>query len=211
MSIIKKTCLLLFFIPLLLLLSGCSFVTTRQPLSSAPEPIDRDKFEGAWLSEEEVVFIRFAASGVARLAGLDWKDDQFQMVQGEMIITRGKKNNFLSVRFQEDGKWMDRYYLLQYKFTDQDELLLWFPNEDVFAKAVEEGKLEGEVKQDPHGDDIFITDAPEKILRFIENPGPLQFFKTGKPLILKKIKTAKEPDEPLGFRSIEKESKRLKS
>jgi hypothetical protein len=86
MSIIKKICLSLFFIPLLLLLSGCSFVTTQQPLSSAPEPIDRDKFEGAWLSEEEVVFIRFAASGVARLAGLDWKDDQFQMVQGEMII-----------------------------------------------------------------------------------------------------------------------------
>jgi hypothetical protein len=50
------------------------------------EPIDRDKLEGAWLSEEEVVFIRFADSGVARLAGLDWKDDQFQMVQGEMII-----------------------------------------------------------------------------------------------------------------------------
>jgi hypothetical protein len=188
MNILKKIRLSFFFIPLLLLLSSCTFVTTQQPLSSAREPIDRDKFEGAWLSEEEVVFIRFAANGVARLAGLDWKDDQFQMVQGEMIITRGKKNNYISVRFQEEGKWQARYYLLQYEFTDRGDLLLWFPNEDVFAKAVEDGMLQGEVKTEPYRDDIFITDSPEKVLRFIENPGPLRLFNTGEPLILKKIK-----------------------
>jgi hypothetical protein len=188
MSILKKICLSLFFIPLLLLLSGCSFVTTSQPLSSAPEPIDQDKFEGAWLSEEEVVFIRFAASGVAHLAGLDWKDDQFQMVQGELIIIRGEKGNYLSVRLQEEGEWQNRYYLIQYEFTDEGDLLLWFPNEDVFAKAVEDGLLQGEVKTERHRDDIFITDTPEKILRFIENPGPLRLFNTGEPLILKKVK-----------------------
>jgi len=211
MMILKKIRLALFFIPLLLALSSCSFVTTQQPLSSAPEPIDRDKFEGAWLSEEEVVFIRFAANGVARLAGLDWQNDRFQMLQGEMIITRGKKGNYISVRFEEEGKWQNRYYLIQYEFTDQGDLLLWFPNEDVFAKAVEDGLLAGEVKPEAHHDDIFITDAPEKVLHFIENPGPLRLFNTDQPLILKKIKTAKEPDEPLGGRSIEKESKRLKS
>ena len=211
MSILKKIRLAPFFIPLLLSLSGCTFVTTQHPLPSAPEPIDRDKFEGAWLSEEEVIFIRFAASGVARLAGLDWQDDRFQMLQGEMIITRGKKGNYLSVRFQEEGKWQDRYYLIQYEFTDQGDLLLWFPNEDVFSEAVEDGMLAGEVKPEAHRDDIFITDAPEKVLRFIENPGSLRLFNTDQPLILKKIKTGKEPDEPLGLRPIEKESPRLKS
>jgi len=211
MSILKKIRLALFFVPLLLALSGCSFVTTQQPLSSAPEPIDRDKFEGSWLSEEEVVFIRFAASGVARLAGLDWQDDRFQMVQGEMIITRGKEGNYLSVRFEEEGKWQNRYYLVQYKFTDQGDLLLWFPDEDVFAKAVEDGLLAGEVKPEAHRDDIFITDAPEKVLHFLDNPGPLRLFNTDQPLILKKIKTARESDGPLSLRPIERESKRLKS
>jgi len=211
MIILKKTRFALFFIPLLLALSGCSFVTTQHPLSSAPEAVDRDKFEGAWLSEEEVVFIRFASNGVARLAGLDWQEDRFQMLQGEMIITGAKKGNYLSVRFEEEGKWQNRYYLIQYKFTDQGDLLLWFPNEDIFAKAVEGGLLAGEVKPEAHHDDIFITDAPGKVLHFLENPGPLRLFNTDQPLILKKVKTRKEPHEPLGLRPIEKESKRLKS
>jgi hypothetical protein len=110
------------------------------------------------------------------------------MVQGELIITRGEKRNYLSVRLQEEGEWQNRYYLIQYKFTDEGDLLLLFPNEDVFAKAVQDGLLQGEVKTEGHSDDIFITDTPEKILRFIENPGPLQLFNTGEPLILKKVK-----------------------
>ena len=87
--------------------AGCSSVTTQQPLSSDPKPIDHEAFEGAWQADDQILHIRFSSDGVAHIAGIGWEDNQFRMEQGEVIVAEGDKHNFLSARFREEGKWPD--------------------------------------------------------------------------------------------------------
>lgn len=169
------------------LLAGCSTVTTQNPLSAEHKPIDKDKFEGVWLLDKEAVSLRFTSNGTARIAGVEWKDDQFRLVQGEMIVTKGKKFNFLSVRFQEDGKWMDHYCFLQYDFTDQGDLLLWLPNDDVFEEAIKTNRLHGVVKKEMYSTDITITNALGILLEFIDNPENPSLFNYREPIVLRRI------------------------
>jgi hypothetical protein len=171
---------------------GCSSVTTVHPLPWKTEPADQDRFEGTWLVGDDSFQIRFADSGVARFAGLDWEDDQFRLEQGEMIICRGEHLGFLSVRTQEDGEWMDHYYLVQFKFTDPGELLLWLPEADAFADAIARNRVEGAVDGDGAGTDITITSPPEALLDLIDDPDDLELFDYKSPLILRRV-TVWEP------------------
>jgi hypothetical protein len=175
-----------------LLSLGCSSVTTVQPLPWKTEPGDQDRFEGTWLVGDDSFQIRFTESGVARFAGLDWEDDQFRLEQGEMIICRGEHLGFLSVRTREDGEWTDHYYLVQFKFTDPGELLLWLPEADAFADAIAHNRVKGTVDGDGTGTDITITSPPEALLDLIDDPEDLELFDYKSPLILRRV-TVWEP------------------
>jgi hypothetical protein len=175
-----------------LLSLGCSSVTTVHPLPWRIEPADQGRFEGTWLVGDDSFQIRFADNGVARFAGLDWEDDRFRLEQGEMTICRGEHLGFLSVRTQEDGEWMNHYYLVQFKFTDPGELLLWLPNADAFAEAVAQNRLEATVDGDGTGTDITITSPPEALLELIDDPDDLELFDYRDPIVLRRV-TVWEP------------------
>jgi len=166
---------------------GCSGVTTKYPLSDNPKPIDQDKFEGAWLMDNKVFHLKFASNGVAQISGVKWENDQFQLVHVEMIITKGDKHNFLSVRIQEDGKWMDDYYLLSYMFSENGDLVVWSPNVDIFKNLVEKNHLQGVVTGDKYSTNVSITNAPVRFLKLINDPENLTLFNYTKPTIIRKI------------------------
>lgn len=190
----RKTRAMLLTICAALLFAGCSTVATKHPLSKQPKPIDREKFEGVWLMDDETVHVRFASNGVARIAALEWKDDQFEIARGEMVVTEGKEHNLLCVRFQEDAKWMDRYYFLQYEFTDQGDLVLWLPDGDAFEQAIKRKRLRGTISKQ-HGTDITITSPPENLLEFINDPGDVKLFKHREPIVLQKVVKRKKAQQ----------------
>lgn len=170
-----------------LLFTGCSSVTTSFPISAEPQPIDQDKFEGSWMVDKGAVSLQFASNGVARLAGVEWKDDRFRMVQGEMIVAKGQKNNFISLRFEDDGAWTNSYYLLQYHFTDQGELLLWQPNAKAFESAVATNRQMGVVSKSQYSVHVNMTNSPSALIEFIETSGVPDLFDYREPTVLRKI------------------------
>jgi hypothetical protein len=109
-----------------------------------------------------------------------------------MTICRGEHLAFLSVRSQEDGTWADHYYLVQFRFTDPGELVLWLPNVDAFAEAIAQSRLHGTVDGDGSGTDITITSAPETLLELIDDPDDLVLFDYRNPLVLRRV-TVWEP------------------
>ena len=185
----------LILLPILVatLLCGCSTVTITQPLTKDPKPINQEEFEGVWILEDQSIHIKFGSDGIARIATLEWKDDRFELKRGEMIVTPGKAHNFLSVRFQEDGEWESRYHFLPYKFTDQGDLVLWPPKIGEFEKAVAKQQLKGSIKKGEHSTHVTITDAPDKVLEFINAPDKMNLFKYRDPLVLHKL-PGKEED-----------------
>jgi hypothetical protein len=171
----------------LLLGSGCSSVTTTHPLSRDQHAVDVEKFEGIWLMENGSIHVKFTDNGVAKLAGLDWKENAFRVIRGEAIVTEGKKHNFLSVRYQErEGEW-EGYFFLPYKFTDQGDLILWPPVPKEFERMVESKKLLGIVRKGEYSTSITITNAPGALLDVINDPDSLKLFEYRKPMVLKKI------------------------
>jgi len=188
------TALLVVWVVLLSL--SCSSVTTVQPLPWKVEPGDQERFEGTWLVGDDSLQIRFAGGDMARFAGLEWEDGQFQLEQGEMIICHGKHLTFLSVRTREDGTWMDRYYLVQYKFTDTGELVLWLPDVDAFADTIAQNRLEGTVDGDGSGTDVTITSGPDALLALIDVPDDRALFDYREPIILKKVVAWYPPNGP---------------
>jgi hypothetical protein len=179
-----------------LLFTGCSSVTTSFPISADPQPIDHDKFEGSWMVDKGAVSLQFSSNGVARLAGVEWKDDRFRMVQGEMIVAKGKKDSFISLRFEDDGVWTNSYYLLQYHFTDQGELLLWSPNAKAFEAAVATNRLLGVVSKSQYSIHVDVTNSPAALIEFIETSGVPDLFDYREPTVLRKIAPAEKSAPP---------------
>ncbi len=171
-------------------LCNCSSVSTPYPLTSKPTAIDKKEFEGSWLVDDgqKILQVKFADDGVAHIAGLDWKDDHFEMVRGEMVIVEGNEHNFLSIRFEEKAKWEDSYFFVAYKFSDQGDLVFWVPKAKEFNKAIQKKLLRGEGK-----DSVSITSSVEELLKVLNNPGDLILFDYKSPMVLRKI--AKEKAE----------------
>jgi len=174
---------------------GCSSVTITQPLSTQPKPIDKDKFEGTWLIEKDTAVVRFASNGVARIAGVEWKGENFRLVQGEMIVTEGKTENFISIRFAEDGVWTNRYLFAQYTFTDTGDLVLWPPNTSEFEDAIRTKTLQGVVTKGQYSSSINVTNSPTDMLDFMNDPQRVNLFNYREPMVLRRI-IAPEKAEP---------------
>lgn len=178
------------------LICGCSTVVTKNPLTTDPNSYGRDNFEGSWLIGDNIYFIRFAANGIARIAVVVWEDDRYQLGHGEMIVKKGDKSNYLSVRFKQDPEWMDDYIILQYLFTDTGDLVLWIPNADIFEKAIKDKKLQGVIKKKKFSKDITITSDPAKLLDFLSESDNLNLFDYREPIILRRVTSPKENKKP---------------
>jgi len=169
------------------ILLGCSVVATNVPLSEAPEPIDQERFEGAWTANDGVIHLNFGSDGVARLAGLEWEEDHFAVERGEMIVVEGELFNYLSIRGQEKGVWIDHYLIAQYAFTPDGDLLVWLPDEHAFAEAVLNGDLAGKVDSENLGTDVLITSDPESLISFMNDPGNQVLFDYKEPMVFRRV------------------------
>jgi hypothetical protein len=99
--------------------------------------------------------------------------------------SKGKNNNFLSVRFQEDGQWKNEYSFCQYTFTGEGDLVLWLPNPPAFEWAIKTNILQGRMSK--NGSSIVVTNVPGALLDFINDPRRLDLFKYTDPTILRKV------------------------
>lgn len=173
---------------LTVLLSACSTVRISAPLPVTPLPADRLKFEGAWQSNDEIIFVRFGSNGVVRLAGIDWKNDDFVVEKGEFTITECKNDsNLLSVRFQENGVWTEGYFFVRYRFDDQGNLILWRPIPEVFRDLVAGGTLKGTVKKGDYSLDVLLTDGGDSILAYLNSGERMKLFDYQEPLVMRRV------------------------
>lgn len=186
----------LVILSLALLLSGCSSVTIPHPLSIHPKAVDKDKFEGTWLVDKSAVEVRFGSNGVARIARTEWKDDHFRLVQGEMIVTEGNKDNYISIRVEEDGVWTNRYFFLKYTFTDSEDLVLWLPNGDAFEAAIKTNALQGVITKKTYSTDISVTNAPASVVDFLNDPERGDLFEYREPMVLRRIAPPEKAEQP---------------
>jgi hypothetical protein len=175
--------------------SGCDVVVTRVPLPRAQDSAFESRLAGSWATADGDIHIRFVEPGFAKFAGVDWEDDAFVLVPGELTLAEIDGRHFLSARFQEDGAWRDRYYLAEVGIVKagDDVMLIWTPIEERFRALIENGPLQGETE-----DGVVITSKPEDLLAMLADERAAGAFDLREPMVLRKVHDgpARDEDEP---------------
>ena len=162
--------------------AGCSSVRTEHPVSAHPEALDKSGLEGVWLVEEEILHLRFDDGNVGRLAALEWEDGGFRARRWEFVVAHAGEGRYASLR--EEGE--EHYDLLAYDFADNGDLVVHSEPTDAFARAVEAGRLRGEVRKDGENTEVVVASPPDTLLSFLSSAAPGDLFE-GTAFVLKKL------------------------
>ncbi len=181
-----KNSLLLLPFGLMALLSSCSSVLIPEPLVSTTEPELREELEGVWLVEEGAIHVAFTEKGQGEIAFIEREEEKFKLERGELAAVEFDDRTYLSVRFEEDGEMMEKYYLAEFKTDDSGNLIAWPADVDRFGKAVNDGELEGVIEKSKYSTVIELKSDNAALLRFLtQNPDGVA---TRSPIVLRKLK-----------------------
>ncbi len=167
---------------LAVLAAGCSSVRTEHPVSADPEALDKDRLEGLWLVEDEVVHVKFGADNVGRLALIDWDGGEFRVRRSEFVVAHAGEGRYLSLR--DEGA--DHYDLFAYEFADNGDLVIRVEPTDAFVGAVEAGRLRGEVRKDGENTEVVLASPSDSLAAFLASASPGDLFE-GTTLVLKRL------------------------
>ena len=166
---------------LAVLAAGCSSVQTEHPVSADPEALDKDRLEGMWLLEDEIVHVRFGADNVGRLAVIDWDGGEFGVRRLEFIVAQAGEGRYLSLREDED-----HYDLFAYEFAENGDLVVRVESTDALAAAVADGRLRGEVRKEGDDTEVVVASPTDTLLSFLASAAPGDHFE-GTTLVLKRL------------------------
>lgn len=179
---------------LIMILAACSSVKMVRPIPGQAGADEIAAVSGKWNVGGEVLHVRFGKDGKGHFAGLEWKNDHFQLNEGKFIPHVEGVNRFASVRIKDNGRWEKGYYLVSYRFVGKATLQIGSPVVETFAKAVEAGKLKGRVSKDKYSTNVTLTGTPEEVLAFLKDHAGEELFtfkdsNTMKKLYLEKKKS----------------------
>jgi hypothetical protein len=126
------------------LFSACSLVTTKHPVTKVTADEAQALLAGDWGTSDGVLHVRFDERGQGAIGWLEWQDGKFKQSGGELHAVADGDEGYLSVRFEEDGKMADHYYLLKYRQCEGG-LLLSLADPEKFSELVEKKLLKGTV------------------------------------------------------------------
>ena len=162
--------------------AGCSSVKTEHPVSADPEALDKERLEGMWLVEDEIVHLRFGDDGVGRLAAIDWHGGEFRLRRGEFIVARAGEGRYVSLRVEG----AEEYDLLAYDFAENGDVVVHSEPTGAFARAVEAGRLRGEVRRDGDDTEVLVASPSDSLLSFLASAPPGDLFE-GTTFVLRRL------------------------
>lgn len=181
---------------ILLLVSGCSSVTSVNPVG---EPLAAEQvqlvasIEGVWANEDMTVHVKHVGDGKLRLALVKWDQEssQFQVAEMDGLFGMLGDRAILNVQDADEDKPADEREHMFFAVSGVSDqfVVLYVPDSDAFAAAVEAGDLAGEVKQDDNSKTVRLTgDAaainawltPERLRAVFATEHPLLFQRVGK-------------------------------
>ena len=122
----------------LLVVSGCSTVTTKSQLGTPLAAEDAKKLEGVWmLPDGDPLWIRHAGDNQLQVAGVEWKDNRFRLVELTAYITADDDQHYVNFTSAEDADAEAPFHFLRIVATDGDYLILAPPKAEAFAAAIE--------------------------------------------------------------------------
>jgi len=181
----------MFLLVVLFFLSGCSAVTSLNPVGTNPIQIQKDDWEGCWCSgveKEEMflfVWVKDKDKGVLRIGVVAEVKEEKDLIlmKFDVQLRQGKSSVFGNILFKEfaqgDAKEDETNELLEKSYfwfmikNVDGSIVIYLPNAVTFKELVKEGKLKGETVKNSSNkfasDDIVICEPTDKITQFIDS------------------------------------------
>lgn len=174
-----------------MLLCGCAPVESEKPLSSPQTALRDPRLEGLWRSDEKdssgYLYVAYRGhGGIGSLMSFGKDDtDGIGSYRADFFATHTAKRDYVNLNHQvahmngdEQTDRSGHYSFAEYHFTLRGQLVYSTVTGEAFAKAVEAGKLKGNVTYDKNKNvtGTLLKDSAEHILAFIESSKPSDIF-----------------------------------
>lgn len=164
---------------LLMAACGCNAVLSKHPVGDSPARIETKEWEGNWITSDGAVSLKVldADKGILRAS---WVEDG----------RNGTPTKSAEIEVRESGGWLiasarddkGRGYFWGRIKNEDGQIIVWSPDERLFAKAVKDGVLPGRVE----GDDVILDDLKPHHLKVITDTEKGVLFSWDRPSIFVK-------------------------
>ncbi len=163
-----------------LLLAGCTAVVMKEPFPETKlTEEEQEQIEGVWQFEESALYIAFTTNGIPWMAMVDWEDEDFKLLKYRLHLTKHNDSRYVCMPI-EPGE-TNQYFFMEFTMDD-DKALVWFPDNEVFEKWIEDGTLAG-AEEDGS---IKLNSPAKEILEFISTNSAAFNYK--EPMQLRKLR-----------------------
>jgi len=186
----------LWFVVLgILLIAGCTSVTSRKLVGDQPVPLDPKVWNGAWTDDDEtVLFLRVkdATNGVLEIAVPEMTDTEITLEKLDVHIR--KTGDWWWASFKEKAD--DAYTFVRVSEPDH-HLLAWSPDPAAFVSRIKAGLLKGELLKDAEGKEsgsVILDELKPEHLRALESGEWRNGLPLDKPaMILRRLRSVPKP------------------
>ena len=176
-------------------LSMASCIDSKNPISDPEKAKVDQKFLGVWRMADkggDVIYYHVGLAGgklprgVLRAISIRHNKDGSVGGPDELLLfcTEAGNSRFLNVacvdrkedleKLDQSGwnaKLVNAYFIIKYELKD-DSLKLWQMDRNAKAKAIEAGKIKGEITKN----DVTFTDTSENLAKFLADPANAGLF-----------------------------------
>ena len=192
------------------LLSGCASISSKSMVGERLNDEMSEKLDGIWECEGGgIEYAKYLKNGELRLAGVEWEDTGFKFDETTFNLTKCGERTFINIpdtKISENNDSKFRFYC--FSFSADNTLIVWAPHVDVFAKAIDSGEIQGEVKIKtkkvrPSSETtvdssekttvsksisaVYIDESSDALCKFINEKGLSVLFDVENPIIYRRI------------------------
>ena len=165
---------------LVLAACGCNSVLSKRPVGDGPARIETKEWEGNWTTSDGAVRLEVlnADKGILRASWIEDARDGTPAMKSAEIEVRESGGWLIASARDEAG----RGYLWGRIKNENRQIIVWSPDERLFAKAVKDGVLPGKIE----GEDVILDDLKPHHLKVITATESGILFSWDKPSIFVK-------------------------
>lgn len=198
----KKTFMLLAASLMLLTSLGCKTVYTTS-IAGTPSAQIASEIEGTWKLEDGIVYIKALEDGKFMMANVDWKKNQWKLTQRIIIATETDNHKLLYMGNSEPEEGEDNskpitdnddkqyaFLKLLYHGKKPDIIIVYPPDPEAVAKAIEAGKLKGTFERDDKGKvkNVISKSNTDEFQTYLKDTPTAELFQMEAPITLVRMK-----------------------
>lgn len=157
-----------------LLFIGC-YSEFRHPLANVAEAQPDEKLLGVWYDKSKVgiSYLQFekGENGLTKITIMENKTHKGLQTDDTsylMFPTKIGSSSYMNIQEVKNAQISKNYMLVRYQLTTDNRLSLWLIDDKKVVKAIESGKLRGDIKNSDLASKAEVTDEGDSLKEFVQ-------------------------------------------